>query len=117
MLSAVFIRYEPARAQHPIAADETEASCLPPQMTPIFTKQSPPPSKGLWTDGESRVPLSSHPKHTDHLILLLTAGNGRKMHWQVLQMKTFLDSWDQHWDHVSKKPDEDGDEAVLETQD
>jgi hypothetical protein len=38
------------------------------------------------------------------------------MHWQVLQMKTFLDSWDWYWDHVSKKADEDGDEAVMGTQ-
>jgi hypothetical protein len=38
------------------------------------------------------------------------------MHKRVLQMKTFLDAWDQHWDHVSKKAYEDGDEAVLEAQ-
>jgi hypothetical protein len=39
------------------------------------------------------------------------------MHWQALQMKASLDSWDQHWDHDSKKTDEDGNEAVLEAQD
>jgi hypothetical protein len=55
VLSAVFMRYEPAHAQHPIAVDETEARCLPPQIAPIFTGQSPPPSKGLWMDGESHV--------------------------------------------------------------
>jgi len=55
LLSAVFMRYEPAHSQHPVTADETEARCLPPQMALIFTGQSPPPSKGLWTDGESQV--------------------------------------------------------------
>jgi len=39
------------------------------------------------------------------------------MHWQVLQMKTSPDPWDQHLDRASLFAHEDGDETVLDTQD
>jgi hypothetical protein len=29
------------------------------------------------------------------------------MNWRVQQMKTFLDTWDQHWDHLRKEADDD----------
>jgi hypothetical protein len=35
--------------------------------------------------------------------------------WRVPQMKNFLGTWDQHWDHVRKKTNKDNENAVPET--
>jgi hypothetical protein len=39
------------------------------------------------------------------------------MYWRVPQMKTFLDSWDQHWDHISKKTENDKGSLFPDTKD
>jgi hypothetical protein len=39
------------------------------------------------------------------------------MCWRVPQMKTFLDSWDQYWEHVTSKADKDKDILFPYTKD
>jgi hypothetical protein len=99
--------YEPAHAQRPITADESDA--LSTTTSPAVSLAFKGHVDGRWVS----LPLASRPKHTDHLIF---ATHRREWTHSVLA-KTFPVVWDQPLDHVSKKTDEDGGEAALETQD